>query len=480
GQVRVTVSHGLVYGSITLFTVGIYLVASSALATWLGKMIPADLELQTIFMVAAVVFLVAVLISRTFRFKLRHWIRRNVYSGKHDYRTSWLQATEGILATDRPERIAEVLGRLAQRSLGVLRVSVWLRVKQGDSCRLAHFCGRHPAGEESIDGVLRVLAEVGLPVSRSELREASLANDARKLVDLMDEKQVSLCVPLCSGEEVLGFLLVGADRQESEFGFDDREFLRVLATHAAGELHVQELLATQLEAKEAEAFNYFSTFLLHDLKNYSSTLRLIAGNAGRHIGNLEFQKDAFESVRQTAEKMTRLCNSLSTFSTNLAEHRKPEDLNRLMRSVVEELGAAVSARLRLELADLPLLSLDAEALTTVLRNLILNAFEAIDPEEGAILVTTRSSGSGTVELSVEDNGSGISREFLEKKLFSPFHTTKSAGLGVGLFHSKKIVEAHGGSIRVESEDGKGTVVTVQLPVPDDVPSERPSSRRQLQ
>jgi signal transduction histidine kinase len=67
-------------------------------------------------------------------------------------------------------------------------------------------------------------------------------------------------------------------------------------------------------------------------------------------------------------------------------------------------------------------------------------------------------------LTVVDTGAGMSKDFLEHSLFQPFHTTKSKGLGIGLFHSKKIIEAHRGRIEVESEPGKGTTFRVFLPI----------------
>jgi len=72
--------------------------------------------------------------------------------------------------------------------------------------------------------------------------------------------------------------------------------------------------------------------------------------------------------------------------------------------------------------------------------------------------------NGSVELSVEDNGCGMSGEFIEKSLFRPFQTTKKQGMGIGLFHSRMIVEAHRGRIEVESEEGKGSVFRVILPL----------------
>ena len=68
-----------------------------------------------------------------------------------------------------------------------------------------------------------------------------------------------------------------------------------------------------------------------------------------------------------------------------------------------------------------------------------------------------------IELSVIDNGCGISEEFLEKSLFQPFKTTKKKGLGIGLFQCKRILEAHGGKIEVESESGKGSTFRLLLP-----------------
>jgi signal transduction histidine kinase len=101
----------------------------------------------------------------------------------------------------------------------------------------------------------------------------------------------------------------------------------------------------------------------------------------------------------------------------------------------------------------------------VLINLILNANEALAPWKvgGEIRVATRRT-NGWVELSVSDNGPGMSREFIDRSLFLPFKTTKKQGMGIGLFQSKMIVEAHRGRIEVESREGEGTTFRVLLPV----------------
>jgi putative PEP-CTERM system histidine kinase len=279
--------------------------------------------------------------------------------------------------------------------------------------------------------------------------------------DFMNSTRASLLVPLLSSNRIVGVITVGADRSGRPYDWEAGEFLRALAGHAAGEFHKSELLATLVEAKEDEAFRAFSTFLLHDLKNFASTLSLIAQNAPRYQNNPDFQKDSFQSVYETAEKMKRLCNSLRTFSSNLAANKKLSDLNQIVRSVADTLNAGLQEHLRFDLGELPLLVVDAEELGRVIQNLLLNAREAIS-EDGVITVRTTNRG-GQVEVAVEDNGKGMSQQFIEKELFLPFHTTKSGGLGIGLFHSKKIMEAHRGAILVESEKGKGTKVTLIFP-----------------
>jgi signal transduction histidine kinase len=110
----------------------------------------------------------------------------------------------------------------------------------------------------------------------------------------------------------------------------------------------------------------------------------------------------------------------------------------------------------------PKLRLDRDQFGSVITNLLLNARDAVGPK-GEIRVETRQNNNWAV-LSVSDNGCGMSPAFLKSSLFRPFQSTKKKGLGIGMFQSKMIVEAHQGRIAVDSEPAVGTTFRVMLPL----------------
>jgi hypothetical protein len=115
--------------------------------------------------------------------------------------------------------------------------------------------------------------------------------------------------------------------------------------------------------------------------------------------------------------------------------------------------------------SLPLVKVDPKQIQQIFLNLILNAVQAM-PDGGTLTIRSEAQGEGTNKMAVvtfADTGTGIPKPLLAK-IFTPFFTTKAQGTGLGLAICHKLVEQHGGRLSVESEEGKGTVFTVQLPV----------------
>jgi len=208
---------------------------------------------------------------------------------------------------------------------------------------------------------------------------------------------------------------------------------------------------------------------IHELKNHINTLSL----------NLQLLAEDFEEAQTPLErragervaKLTDECRRLVDLSNDFLRFARIDDLETrpvhlegVLDRMVDFLGPTARAQ-NVEVGwhaapDLPMVSLDVELFEKVLLNLMLNAEDAM-PDGGTLTLQARAEGIGVV-LDVIDTGCGMEPE-LAAKAFVPFLTTKATGNGLGLATARKIVVAHGGSIAVQSEPGRGTKFTIRLP-----------------
>ena len=176
--------------------------------------------------------------------------------------------------------------------------------------------------------------------------------------------------------------------------------------------------------------------------------------------------------RQTAETMISEVDRLNRVITQLLEFARPMTMKRVPTSIqtvirhalrtvegqAREKGVVIETDLPATIPEIPL---DADRMSQVLLNLILNAIAATDAG-GRIRVSLARNDDRTIRIVIADTGTGIRQEDLSR-VFDPYFTTKPSGTGLGLPIVQKIVEAHGGAIRLESEAGKGTTATLLLP-----------------
>ncbi|MFH0809544.1 MAG: ATP-binding protein, partial [Pseudomonadota bacterium] len=140
-------------------------------------------------------------------------------------------------------------------------------------------------------------------------------------------------------------------------------------------------------------------------------------------------------------------------------HKAPLRLDDLARDMVEVFLEGRAAAVNLDAASPVEVPADREQLGKVLMNLLLNAAEA-----GAQNIDLRvHADKGWAVVTVRDDGPGIERDFLERRLFQLFATTKAKGLGIGLYQSRVIVEAHGGRLEADSAPGAGATFRLRLP-----------------
>jgi signal transduction histidine kinase len=230
---------------------------------------------------------------------------------------------------------------------------------------------------------------------------------------------------------------------------------------------MREQIAREAEARQFESFVKLSALLTHDLKNAIEGLSLMVSNMERHFDNPKFRADAMRALTGAADKLrglvARLSNPVNTLSGEFKMPR-PTDLVPLLRRVLAQLADPLRDTLEIE-ARLPLSLMamaDSERIEKVMENLVLNAVEAMDRKSGKLTVEAGTLDGAKVFFQVSDTGVGMSPGFIKQRLFHPFATTKSRGVGLGLYTCREVVRANGGTIAVESKEGSGTTFRVVL------------------
>ena len=172
------------------------------------------------------------------------------------------------------------------------------------------------------------------------------------------------------------------------------------------------------------------------------------------------------AVLEETRVLARLVEDLRTFANAeagiLTLQREPTELPLLIRDVVHSLSASAGVEVRVDLtADLPVLDIDPVRIREVIANLLANALN-YTPQGGTVTIAARRR-DARVAVGVSDTGAGIAREDLPK-IFDRFYKGRaSRGSGLGLTIARNLVVAHGGTIRAESEPGRGTTITFDLP-----------------
>jgi hypothetical protein len=392
------------------------------------------------------------------------FMNKHFFKSKYDYGKEWLRLTNRLSSKLDVYDLASSLATLFAEIFWINTMLLWLSDDREDELRMVYPGNSPPADPIPWNPALvRLLAEGDRPFLLDDLEaSADLPENVGKQITLLKEKGVSLLVPLMLETKLVGVLGLSHGRYEVAFDAEDLALINTIARQAASSLLSAQLAERIVQSKEVETFHLFSTFVIHDLKNFVSMLSLVARNMEKNFSNPAFQKDAVASVSQTVEKMERMMERLSALSRSSIPSMTEIDVNELIREVLGEMKGAIRSWVVADYQDLPKIRVDPEQMMSVIKNLVKNADEAIDTG-GEIRLTTEVR-DGKVLISVSDNGCGIPKEYMEGELFTLFASTKSDGFGIGLYQAKRIVESHGGRIEAESEVGRGSTFRIRLPV----------------
>lgn len=453
------VSQQGLLGSVTFVVVGGYLLLVGGVGAWLHQIgQPLGHELGVVVVFVAVVALVAVLSSKTARNEIKWFVARNFHHSKYDYRAEWLRVTESFRLAATREAILDCLHDLLVKTFATASIAVWaLREADQRYCQVRPADSTMPAIEATHE-VIRRLREQDEPVGLNEQEDESLAS-----VDPVARWGAELCAPIHAQGRLIAFVVLGKQPHGEPYGVDDHDLLRGICHHVGVLFAHAELMEERQAMAELEALHRFSVFCLHDIKNLAARLSLIAQNAEHHGRDPTFQASALKAVQDTARKMTDLISKLSRQAAlpSVKEQEGQFSLSTIIDEVVAPLRSDNRIVVHVKGYRDVLISGVRDQLQQVLTNVVLNAKQAID-DHGEIEISLTQT-ENSVIIVVRDTGKGIPAPMLDH-LFRPSQSSRPGGLGIGLYQCKKIIEAHGGSIRLESHEGEGTRVRIELPL----------------
>lgn len=209
--------------------------------------------------------------------------------------------------------------------------------------------------------------------------------------------------------------------------------------------------------------------LAHEIRNPLSAIRMNMQLIGEEMSEQEHYAKRFSTIEDELLRLDRILKSFLEYSKLPTPRFQRVDINDTVRSTVDIIRPrSRNVLIDIRLADtLPPMRADPTLIKELLHNIIQNAIDSYSDdgnttdESNTVIIETMRIPRG-VSIAVTDNGKGISPELLDK-VFKPYFSTKSGGMGIGMAVVKKMVEAHGGKIRVQSRKGGGTRVVVEMP-----------------
>ncbi len=405
------------------------------------------------------------LFSENLSARLRVFVSKHFLPFRFDYREEWLRLIDTLASPEQemplPQRAVKAVAQIVGAPAGLL----WLRADNDAPYRCAAHWNTRVWPDAQVlrsDSALVFMCERQWILDTAELdRDPDLYEGLRRPVWMEQLPAALLVVPLISNEELLGFIVLFQASSAFRLTFEEIDLLRTSGRQVAAYLAQYQADQKLAEAQQFEAFNRLTAFVMHDLKNLIAQQSLMVKNAAKHKGNPAFFEDAMATIENSVARMNNLLQQLQSGDT--PGPRERVGLSDALKDAIEKTTARKPQPGFENKGETLCANIDRERFTAVIAHLIRNAQEATSPD-GSVVIRLQER-QGHAEISIQDDGCGMSADFIRDRLFRPFDSTKgSQGMGIGAYQARTFVTESGGSLEVESKPEQGTQVLIRLPV----------------
>lgn len=420
--------------------------------------------MQILFLGGAFLVLALVLFSGQLKAKLRIFLRGHIYSHAFDYRQEWQRVISSLSKSNElplEERVIIGLSEVVESPSGVL----WMRDQSGRFTWSASygFPGIDIPEIAGDDPVISYLERKDTVINFKEMLTIPEAYESfGKPFWIEPYVNAWLLIPLWkTSGGIDGLVLLTESQTFTAWNLEVMEMLKTTSRYVASYLELEAAARALAEARQFEGFNRLSAFVIHDLKNLIAQLSLVVRNASKYHDNPEFMKDAIKTVEHAVEKMSALMSQLRNSTSAAATIEF--DLRDVLQEAIEARKRQVPAPIYVKVNHPVVVCANRHRLAFALEHIIHNAQDATG-KQGWVKVRLKVTG-GWASVEIEDNGIGMSEEFVASLLFKPFETTKGlTGMGIGAYESREYARSLGGNLSVVSAPGKGSLFVFKIPL----------------
>ncbi len=282
-------------------------------------------------------------------------------------------------------------------------------------------------------------------------RDGSVVESSWSNIRLSDDRQVGIGIDIRKFRDAERVLTRDKSKLENLVRDKSKEMLRIQR-----EINRENRLAE---------IGKLAASIAHELRNPLATINISSFNLKNKIEGKDLHKH-LDRIRKKVEESNRIIDNLLSYSRLRPPRREKFNLHSKLKEVAREIRnqrRCTGENLKLEIEPVRNMEISADPhqLGEVFSNILNNALNAIDPEDGEVVVMAQA-GNGKADVIISDNGDGIDKNLLAK-VFDPFFSTRAQGTGLGLPICRQIMNNHGGSIDLASERGAGTTVTLSIP-----------------
>ncbi len=462
------VSRRVVFHTAGLLGAGVYLLAMGAGGYMIREYGGSwGTIAQVIFLFGAILMLSILLFSAQLRATLRVLINKHFFHYKFEYREEWLRFIHTLTTEEPNEKLREQTIKALADIMHCPGGLLWLYRDAHRYELVATWQMPAPEGDCHLDAdssLVSYLRDEEWVINCDEYRLSPQVYKHMVPPDWFERlPDAWLVTPLVFHDRLLGLVVLTRPQVAHSLNWEDYDLLRIVGRQAAAHLAQLEAAQALSQAKQFEACNRLSAYVMHDLKNLIAQLSLVVSNAARHKHNPQFMEDAIQTVENSVNKMNRLLTQLRSGQDPAEKQQVMVDVCDMLEEVMTTMAAGKPAPTLDCQATGLLVRADRDRLSAVVGHVIRNAQDAT-PAEGWITVRLFKQNHQAV-IEVQDNGAGMDEHFIHHGLFKPFTSTKgNSGMGIGAYETRELIRKLGGEVEVISRVGQGTTFRMRIPI----------------